>query len=277
MRHLHRCNRRLSRLHAVQEVPEMPARGEGQLHLTQILREGTAFLPFLVRGLEGVAAVHPNPAVFRRSTWSRRRCRRMATGDDDLDVARVLAGDPVLGAGVPECVRRRELAHRLDLAGPERVVVSQPPVGDVAVVPNPVEQLAAAGVVVPSPVHVAPGLDIGLHPGRPNPTLVVEPGRGLGHRSIPPRGSGNQFRQIGDPARKRRQLRQQRLSRPGKIMVPGGQPDLHAGDPTHQPVAHDFRAVMARRSSASPVIPRTVSRPSAVSSPVSPDAANRKS
>ena len=43
------------------------------------------------------------------------------------------------------------------------VVEVQAPVGDVAVVADPVEQLAAADVVVPAPVHVHAALDVRLH------------------------------------------------------------------------------------------------------------------
>ena len=70
--------------------------------------------------------------------------------------------------------------------------------GDVAVVADPVNKLAAAGVVVPAPVLIDAGFDVGLHLGGADPGVVVEIGRGLGDGEIPGGCSGNDLRGICD-------------------------------------------------------------------------------
>src|SRR5437763_29300 len=63
MGHLHRGDRGLPRFHAVEKVAPVAALGERQFHLALVLREAAGVFPFLVRGFEGIAAVHPDPAL----------------------------------------------------------------------------------------------------------------------------------------------------------------------------------------------------------------------
>src|SRR5439155_1328439 len=132
------------------------ALGEGQFHLALFLRKAAGVFPFLVRRFEGVAAVYPDPIVGPDPLGAIPDVR-MPAGDDHGDVIRVFAGDAVLGAGVPESILGWKLAHALNFQRANRVVVAQSPVPDVAMMADPIQQLAAAGIVVPAPVHVTAG------------------------------------------------------------------------------------------------------------------------
>ena len=66
--------------------------------------------------------------------------------------------------------------------------------GDVAVMADPVEQLAAAGVVVPAPVLVDAHVDVGLHLRGADPGVVVEVGRGLRDGQVPGGRAGSDCR-----------------------------------------------------------------------------------
>ena len=140
----------------------MAALGERQFRLALFLREAAGVFPFLVRRFEGVAAVYPDPAVSADPLGAIPDVR-VPAGDDHRNVVGILAGNAVLGAGVPQGVLGRELANSLDFQRANRVVVAQTPVPDVAMMADPIEQLAAAGIVVPAPVHVTAGLDVRLH------------------------------------------------------------------------------------------------------------------
>ena len=54
------------------------------------------------------------------------------------------------------------------------VVEAEAPMSDVAVVADPVEELTAAGVVVPAPVLINAHVDVGLHARGADPGLVIE-------------------------------------------------------------------------------------------------------
>src|SRR5439155_19506478 len=126
------------------------------------------------------AAVHTHPALGPNPLGARTDIR-MATGDDHRDVVRILAGIAILRAGIPDRVFRRELTLPFDFAWP-RVVKVQPPMRDVTVMANPVQELAPSDVVIPAPVHVDASLDVRFHPRRADPKLVIQFGRWLaGH------------------------------------------------------------------------------------------------
>ena len=97
----------------------------------------------------------------------------MSTRNDHFDVARVFQVEAVLGAGIPHGVVRREFARALDLARAV-VIETQTPVRDIHVMPHPVEQLPAAGVVVPAPVFVHLAFPVRHHLRRPDPGVVIQ-------------------------------------------------------------------------------------------------------
>src|SRR4029077_8633035 len=113
-----------------------------------------------IGGLE-TAAVHPDPA-FGANPFGARFDVVVPAGNDHGDVVRVGEFNAVFRAGVPQRVRRGKLAVAFNLRGAGEVGVHAP-VRDVAVVANPVEQLAAAGVVIPTPVHVHALFDVRFH------------------------------------------------------------------------------------------------------------------
>src|ERR1700678_986490 len=91
-----------------------------------------------------------------------------AAGDCQRDVVGVLgyfltvfAFDVVFGRGVPGCIRRWKLAVALYLRGASEIE-TQTPMRDVTVMADPVEQLPAAGVVVPAPVLGDARVDVGF-------------------------------------------------------------------------------------------------------------------
>jgi hypothetical protein len=94
-------------------------------------------------------------------------------------ILRILEVDAILCRGVPNRILRRKLAFAFDFRW-SHVVEVEAPVCDVAVVPDPIEELSAAEVVVPAPVHVNAALNIRNHLRRADPAVVVEPRRGFG-------------------------------------------------------------------------------------------------
>src|ERR1041385_6797607 len=105
----------------------------------------------------------------------------VSTSDSHLNVFGIFTRDPIFGAGVPDCVARREFALPLDFRR-SFVIEIEPPMGDITMVPNPIKQLAAADVVIPAPVHMYPAFDIRLHRCRANPGIVIKFGRWIGRR-----------------------------------------------------------------------------------------------
>src|SRR5262245_24738850 len=55
---------------------------------------------------------------------------------------------------------------------------------DVAMMADPVEQLAATKVVIPAPVHVHAAFDVRHHLRRPNPRFVIEFWRWRGNKHL---------------------------------------------------------------------------------------------
>ena len=159
------------------------------------------------------AAIDMHPAV-RADPFRAHLDVFMSTGDGHGDVARVFRFGAVLGGGVPDVSARRHVhLDGLDLSRTAAVHVHAP-VGDVAVVADPVEQLTAADVVIPAPVLVNAALDVILHRGRSDPHLIIKIGRRRGDAAL--------------------------VTRFGKVMVTGRKTDLDMREFADQAIAHDL-------------------------------------
>ena len=95
------------------------------------------------------------------------------------------------------------------------VVEVESPMRDIDVVADPVEQLAAAVVVVPAPVHMEARFDVRQHFGRTGQKLVIEFRRRLGNMRL--------------------------ISGSFEIIVTAGQADFHPCHFADESVADDFR------------------------------------
>ena len=100
----------------------------------------------------------------------------MAARDGHRDVLGILQFDAILGRGVPNGVFGREFTLAFDFERAGTVEV-QPPMRDVAVMADPIEELAAAGVVIPAPVHVKAAFDVRHHLRRADPKIIIQFGR----------------------------------------------------------------------------------------------------
>src|SRR2546425_10404923 len=96
----------------------------------------------------------------------------MAPGNDHRDVPRVFQFNTIFIAGVPATIRRRKFSVAFDL-GWSRAVTIHSPMGDIAVMTDPVEQLTATGVVVPAPIAMNSLFDVRHHLRRSDPGVVV--------------------------------------------------------------------------------------------------------
>src|SRR5262249_17776856 len=134
--------------------------------------------------------------------------------------------DAIFGAGVPDGVDGRKVAVAFDF-GRAGVVEVTAPMSDVAMMADPIEQLPAAGVVVPTPMLVKTTLDVGHHFGGANPGIVIEFGRRLGHAH---KG-------------RRRVLR---------LAVTFGKADFDMGDFSDEAAADDFRGLAEVRKRTLP-------------------------
>src|SRR5258708_4416204 len=94
------------------------------------------------------------------------------------------------------------------------IIEVAPPMSDVAMMPNPIHQLAAPRIVIPAPVLVDAASNVRHHFGRANPQVVV------------------QFR--------RRVTWGHELGRVAGIIMPGWKPDLYVSDVANKPVSDDF-------------------------------------
>ena len=129
--------------------------------------------------VEGAAAVDVEPAFFTDPGGAGFDVG-VAAGDDHGDAACVEALGAIFGGGVPDIGGGWHVhLDGFDFVGAGAVHVHAP-VGDVAVVADPVEELAAADVVVPAPVFVNAGLNVGFHLGGADPHFVIEVGGWLG-------------------------------------------------------------------------------------------------
>ena len=236
----HGRDRRLMALHAIEEVA-LVSGGIVQLHLDHIVAQllgprGLHHLAGLfIATVQGIlqirvgrieaAAVHPHPAIGAHPLGAHLDVV-MSVRDQHLHPVRIGGFGLVIRGGVPHIAARRELGADRPHLHRSGVVAVHSPVGDVAVVADPVEQLAAADVVVPAPVLVDSRLDIILHRRRADPHLVVELCRwrcDLGFRT----GAG-------------------------EIMVAAGQAHDHMVQLPDQAVAHVFRRHAVLRLAALP-------------------------
>src|SRR5664280_2793893 len=120
--------------------------------------------------------------------------------------------------------------------------------GDVAVVANPVQELAAAGVVIPAPVLVDAGFDVRLHFGGTDPGLVVELRWRFGDCQIPGWCSGDNQGEISDLVGELGQLGQQGGRGMGKVVMAAGQADFNMDDFPDEAVADNLgRLVEVRK------------------------------
>src|SRR6516225_10068478 len=108
--------------------------------------------PVHIGGVES-SAIHPNPTVGAYPFCSHFDIR-MTAGNGHHDVIRILAVDPILGASVPDRILWRKFTCALDLKRAASLVHIQAPMGNIAMVPDPIQQLASTGVVIPTPIHV---------------------------------------------------------------------------------------------------------------------------
>src|SRR5258706_1825772 len=171
MRGFNRRNGRLPRFYAIQKIPAMVGRMV-ELNLPFIFRLGEpihigSFVP---------SPVHPDPAIGA-DPFSAAPNIRISTCNRHSDVLWIFKGDAVLGASVPDSVLWRELAYTFDL-GRAVVVEVEPPMGDVAMMADPIQQLAAAGIVVPTPIHVNAAFNVRFHFRWPNPEFIIQALRG---------------------------------------------------------------------------------------------------
>lgn len=165
--------------------------------------------------VEGAAAIHMQPAFFTDPFGAGLNVR-VTTGDDHGDVTGVEALSAVFGGGVPDVSARRHVhLDGFDFVRAGAVHVHAP-VSDVAVVADPVEELAAADVVVPAPVFVNACLNVRLHGGGANPHFVIEMCWRFGDLGF--------------------------VARFCKVIVACGQADFDTGEFAKQAVAHDFGA-----------------------------------
>src|SRR5581483_11937874 len=156
VRGFHRGDGGLAGLHARDEVGLVVV-GFVKFDLAQFLRKLLEITPFRIRGVE-LAAVHPYPAI-RADPFRPAFDFRIPAGDDHRDVIGILEFNAIFRASVPNRVLGRKLAVPFDFRR-SRAVEIQTPMGNIAMVADPVEQLAPACVVIPSPVHVNPATDI---------------------------------------------------------------------------------------------------------------------
>lgn len=177
-----------------------------------------AFFDHLLKLGDGAvvgAAVDVEPAFFA-DPFGAGLDVGVAASDDHGDVTGVRGFGAVFGGGVPDV----GAGWHVDLDGADfggaAAVHVEAPVGDVAVVADPVEELAAADVVVPAPVFVDASFDVGLHLGGADPHFVVEVGGGFGDLSF--------------------------VAGFGEVVVAGGEADFDAGDFAEEAVADDFGA-----------------------------------
>ena len=198
---------RLARFDAVQEIAPVLL-GMVKLDLELVLGHRE---PVHVRRII-FAAIHPNPTIGS-DPFGPTFNVPVPPGDYHLDVVGIFQRGAILGVSVPDRVLGRAFAVRFDLGRPA-VVHVHAPMRDVAVVPDPVQQLSAAGVVVPAPVIVDAGFDVGNFRGWPDPKVVVQLRRGLAHHPF--------------------------LFKHPLVAVAGGKADFNTLDLADEPAAHNL-------------------------------------
>src|SRR5260370_269850 len=109
-----------------------------------------------------MSPVHPNPAIGT-DPFGAHFDSRMIVGNCHGDIIWVFERDPIFRTGVPNRIVRWELTCAFDFQRSPAAVAIHSPMGDIAMVADPIEQLATADIVIPTPVLVDPGLDVRLH------------------------------------------------------------------------------------------------------------------
>src|SRR6187549_2044893 len=118
-----------------------------ELYLAQIFGKVFGFLPFGIGSVKA-AAVHPDPTV-RANPFGSTSNVGMSARNRHRDILGILQFDSIFRAGVPDRVGGRENSLAFDL-GRAGTITIHAPVSDIAMVPDPIEQLSAAGVVIPA-------------------------------------------------------------------------------------------------------------------------------
>src|SRR5437879_1949703 len=119
-----------------------------------------------------MTAVHPNPPI-RPNPLRAALDTRFTAGDDHCNIPGILAGDLILSASIPYGIPGRELALALDFRGSAAIEI-ETPMRNVTVMTDPIEQLASANIIIPTPVHVNATFDVRLHLCGANPGLVIQ-------------------------------------------------------------------------------------------------------
>src|ERR1051326_7786439 len=176
----HRSNGWFARLNAFNEISLVVV---GLVELDFVALGGNLAEPIHVGSIKATA-VDPDP-TFSADPFGAAFDIAMSTGDGHGDVIRILAGDPVLAAGIPDRGAGREFAGAFNFEGPAGLVAIQSPMGDITMVSNPIEQLTAADIIIPAPIHMDAHFDIGLHFRRANPGFIIEFGRRGGYQCLP--------------------------------------------------------------------------------------------
>ena len=135
----------------------------------------------LGRGFEP-AAVHPNPAVGP-DPFGAHAMLAFRVLENHLRTVGISAFDPVARRSIPDAGLGELSVNRVDLHG-AGVFGAQSPLRDVAMMADPVHELAAAVIHLPAPVPVRAVLRI-RRPGRgPAPEVVVKLRRRIGEGSV---------------------------------------------------------------------------------------------
>src|SRR6266567_2190246 len=109
-----------------------------------------------------MSSINPYPAIGTNPLGAHADSG-MLIGNRHRYTLRVFARDAVLRAGVPNRIVWRELTCAFDFQRSPAAIAIHSPMGDIAMVADPIQQLAAANVVIPTPVFVDARLDIRLH------------------------------------------------------------------------------------------------------------------
>src|SRR6266478_6665448 len=161
-------DRRLARLDAINEVAVV-AFSLIDHDFAFFRRQGTALTESGIGSFKA-AAINPHPTVTANPLGAAANVA-VSTGNGHFNIVRVFRSDAIFCASVPNRIFGGEFSFALDFRRTNLVVVAEAPVSDVAVMADPVQQLAAADIVIPAPVLVHPAFDIRLHLGGADPNL----------------------------------------------------------------------------------------------------------
>ena len=142
-----------------------------ELDLAQILRQLLHGFPFSGGSIEP-AAIDPNPSISA-NPFGAALDFGVTAGNGHGDVFGIGQVDAVFGCGVPNGVLWRKFAGAFNFHW-AAIVEVESPMSDVAMMANPVEELATARVVIPAPIHMHPRFDVRHHLGRADPKIIIE-------------------------------------------------------------------------------------------------------